>query len=90
MSSELYLAVVRLRIRNARLAAGLNQEEVADRADMAPRHYRRLEALTARKTNPTLEKLRAVALVLDVDVPALTGEPTGEEIDNVRDFVREA
>ena len=76
-----------MRIRTVRLAVGLKQEEVADRANLAPRHYRRLEALSTKKTNPTLEKLRDVAFALGTDVPALTGEPTDEELSHVQRFL---
>ena len=72
--------MVTLRIRRVRGALGLLQEDVADLAGIAPRHYRRLEALAGKRANPTLTLLRSVALALGTDVSALTLEPTAEEI----------
>ena len=56
-------------------------------ADITPRHYRRVEAYSDSKANPTLALLRAIAFALDTDVPMLTGEPTSEEIGKVEMYV---
>ena len=80
VSNDIYLAVVTLRIRKVRGALGLLQEDVAALAGTDPRHYRRVEALTGKRANPTLALLRSVALALNTDVSALTGEPTEEEV----------
>jgi DNA-binding XRE family transcriptional regulator len=76
-----YLAVVRARIKAARIARGLRQDDAAELAGIEPRSYQRLEAANAqRKFNPTLETLRAIAGVLGVTVAELTAEPTVEEL----------
>jgi transcriptional regulator with XRE-family HTH domain len=79
-----YLAVVRMRIKAARIARGLRQDDAAELAGIEPRSYQRLEAANAqRKFNPTLETLRAIAGVLGVTVAELTAEPTADELQAV-------
>lgn len=68
VSDAALLAIIRARIRAARLASNLSQEEVAAAANIEPRTYQHLENPTAkRKFNPRLETLLAVARALNVD-----------------------
>ena len=79
-----YLAVVRARIKAARIARGLRQDDAAELAGIEPRSYQRLEAANAqRRFNPTLETLRAIAGVLGVTVSELTAEPSLDELQAV-------
>jgi transcriptional regulator with XRE-family HTH domain len=53
MPDEVFLTVMRKRIRQARLAKGLRQEDVAELTDMPLRSYQRFEARTeTRLFNP--------------------------------------
>lgn len=59
------LRVVGTRIRQAREAAGLTQEQAAEAAGMDPRCWRRLEN---GEINPTLSTLARVAGALGIDL----------------------
>jgi transcriptional regulator with XRE-family HTH domain len=80
MSDELYLAVVRMRIREARKAASLKQEEVAERVDLIHRHYQRYEAASYPGFAMSLLTLRKIAKVLNCQVSDLVKEPTSDEV----------
>ena len=72
VSDAALLAIIRARIRAARLARNLSQEEVAAAANIEPRTYQHLENPTARrKFNPRLETLLAVARALSIDLGTL-------------------
>ena len=77
---DLYLAVVRHRIRAARKRAGLTQEDVAGRTNLPVRTIQRFEARGGNRFNPTLLTLRIIAAALHTDVPTLTREPHPDEI----------
>lgn len=55
-------------IRRRRAALGLSQEDVADRVDIATRHYQKLESA---QVNVTLRTLVKVAKALQVDLHSL-------------------
>jgi transcriptional regulator with XRE-family HTH domain len=84
-----YLSVVRNRIREARLAQGLRQEDVAEAAGLQLRTYQRFEALMAERGsfNPTLVSIRAIARSLNVDLETLGAEPSAQEIEAVNKAV---
>lgn len=76
---DVYLAVVRYRIRKARRRSGLTQEDVAERTNLPVRTIQRFEARTGNRFNPTLLSLRAIAAALHTDVPTLVREPQPDE-----------
>lgn len=79
--NDVYLAVLRLRIKRTRLALGLRQEDVAEKAEMLLRSYQRFEAYASkRRFNPTLSNLCAVAQALSTTVSELTRPPTEDEV----------
>ena len=81
MKDDPYLAVVRARIRSARAAKGLRQEDAANLAGIELRNWQRLENPNPiRKFNPTLETLRAIARALGTTVGDITKEPTAKEL----------
>jgi transcriptional regulator with XRE-family HTH domain len=81
VSDDPYLAVIRARIKAARTARNLRQEDAAEAAGIELRNWQRLEAVNpARKFNPTLETLRAVSRITGVTVSDLTREPTLDEL----------
>jgi transcriptional regulator with XRE-family HTH domain len=80
MSDELYLAVARMRIREARKAASLKQEEVTERVDLTHRHYQRYEAASYPGFAMSLLTLRKIAKVLHCQVSDLVKEPTSDEV----------
>jgi transcriptional regulator with XRE-family HTH domain len=82
--NDVYLAVLRLRIKRTRLALGLRQEDVAEKAEMLLRTYQRFEAhASKRHFNPTLSSLCAVAQALSMTVSELTRPATKREIDSL-------
>jgi transcriptional regulator with XRE-family HTH domain len=88
VSEEAFLIVLRRRVRRARNALGLTQEEVAELADMTLRHYQTFEITEAlgedqREFNPTLKSLRGIAKAVRVSLPSLVAEPTYEELAEV-------
>jgi len=62
-----------IRIRELRLAAGMTQDDLADRCGIFRTYMSRLET---GKANPTLSMIHALAGGLRVPVVALFGEPT--------------
>ncbi len=62
------LRILGVNIRQFRVAAGLTQESAAERADIEPRHWQKLEA---GEVNVTVNTLVAVAGALDVEIAAL-------------------
>ena len=80
MSEETYLAAVRLRIRKARQATQMLQEEVAEKVDLTHRHYQRYEAITHPKFAVSLLTLRRIAQALAVPISELTREANEDEL----------
>jgi transcriptional regulator with XRE-family HTH domain len=79
---EAFFAVVRARIKAARTAKRLRQEDAAELSGIELRNWQRLEGVRPRRNfNPTLETLWAVAHVLDITVGDLTKEPTTDELE---------
>ena len=76
---ELYLAVVRKRVREARRRTKLSQEQVAEQVDVTLRHYQRYEATTKPGFNASLLTLRAIGKVLGAEIDGLVREPSPEE-----------
>lgn len=75
VSDDLYLSLLKRRIKVAREAKGLTQKEVADMIDMKPEDFQRFESKTGKKPfNPTILTLRKIALALDLDTGELTRE----------------
>ena len=63
-----------LHLRDLRERSGLTQEEVVERAGMAPNTYQRYERGVSKQgkpTNPTLSSLVSIACAFDVDVREL-------------------
>ena len=90
MRNETYLSVVRHRIREARLARGLRQEDVAEAAGLQLRTYQRFEARKPEQGsfNPTLLSIRAIAQALGVELEVLAGEPSAQELEAVKKAAR--
>ena len=85
MFDDPFLAVVRARIKAARAAKKIRQEDAAELSGIELRNWQRLEGFNPRrKFNPTLETLRAVAHVLDTTVGDLTKEPTLDELEMLK------
>ena len=82
---EVYLAVVRKRVREARRRTKLSQEQVAERVDVTLRHYQRYEATTPPGFNASLLTLRAIGKVLEVDIASLVREPSLEEAEEIEE-----
>ena len=82
---EVYLAVVRKRVREARRRTKLSQEQVAERVDITLRHYQRYEATTKPGFNASLLTLRAIGRVLEVDIATLVREASSEEAIEVKE-----
>ena len=85
VDEELFLAVVRARVREARRKAGLIQEQVAEELDLTLRHYQRYEAKANPGFNASLLTLRAIGKVVGVELTALVEEPSSEELERVRE-----
>ena len=85
MSDDLYLAVVRMRVREARRATNLKQEAVAEQVDLTLRHYQRYEARTKYVFAMSLLTLRRIAQVLGADIATLTSEPSEKDIEKLKD-----
>lgn len=82
MQDDRFLAIIRARIRAARLARNQSQEEVAATAGLETRTYQHLENPATRlKFNPRLETLIAVAVALDVDLADLVRKPKAHELE---------
>ena len=80
---EVYLAVVRKRLREARRKTGLSQEQVAEQVNITLRHYQRYEAKAPPGFNASLLTLRAIGKVLGIDIASLVREPSREEMTEV-------
>lgn len=81
---ELFLAVLRMRIKKRRIERRLRQEDVAEEANMVLRTYQRYEAYNSEQFfNPTLRNVMAVARALATTVPDLTRELTKEEVEEL-------
>jgi transcriptional regulator with XRE-family HTH domain len=78
---EQFLAVIRARIRKARLDGNHSQEEIASVAGLETKTYQHLENPTSnRKFNPRLETLLAVAQAVGTSVVDLMQPATPAEI----------
>ena len=78
---DAFLELLRLRLRSARLARNLRQEDVAERTGMELRNYQRLESLTSkRRFNPTLLSLRGLANAVGISLSELVRDATAEEL----------
>lgn len=78
---DAFLELLRLRLRSARLARNLRQEDVAERTGMELRNYQRLESLTSRRRfNPTLLSLRGLANAVGISLSELVRDATLEEL----------
>lgn len=70
-----------MRIRKARHAKNLRQEDVAEKMNINLREYQRLERNSSGKNfNPTLFTLRALYHALELDPGDLLAEPSTEDI----------
>ncbi len=88
-NKETYLRIVQLRLSNARLAAGLTQEETADLADLPVRTYQGLEGVRdPRSFNPTLLTLRSVARAVNISLCDLTQDPSSEELQTLESTLK--
>lgn len=86
MSDDLYLTVLHQRIREARQATSLTQQEVAEQLHLTLRHYQRLERSSAKRiTDPSIALLRRLASVLNVNICHLVKEPTEVEVQNLEE-----
>lgn len=73
MSDEQFLAMIRIRVKDARLKLGFTQEEVAERVDLTVRQYQRYEGQKV-KGSMSLLTLRKISLVLGVELVDLVRE----------------
>jgi DNA-binding XRE family transcriptional regulator len=85
VSDELYLAVVRMRIREARKATSLKQEEVAEKVELTHRHYQRYEAANYPGFAMSLLTLRKIAKVLNREMSDLVKEPSAKELERLKE-----
>jgi transcriptional regulator with XRE-family HTH domain len=84
-SEDDFVAVLRMRIRDARAKSKARQEDIAERVDMPVRSYQRFEAFQSVKPfNPTILWLRRIAHALGTELSDLVREPTSEEIERAR------
>lgn len=85
VEEDLFLQVLRMRIRQARKRLNLTQDDMAERTHMNLRHYQRFEAFkTQENFNPNLQQLRQVALALQVPLGTLFEETTPDEIQELK------
>ena len=82
MTEAPFFAVLRMRIRKARLAKGIRQEDLAELAGLQLRSYARFEAVKPDRGrfNPTVRTLRIIAKALDLELPDLMHEPQESEL----------
>ena len=81
VSDDQFFAVVRARIRRARLHHNHSQDEVATAAGLESKTYQRLEnPAPRRKFNPRLETLMAVARAVGLEIDELLRPATADEI----------
>jgi transcriptional regulator with XRE-family HTH domain len=79
--------VIRLRVREARKAAGLNQEHASERAGIDVRVWQRFETRQPRTADARLLTLYKIAKGLDLDMCYLVREPSKAELQAVRDWL---
>lgn len=72
--------VIRLRIRRARSALGLSQEEVAGRVGIDVRAIQRYEARVTDVRDPRLKTLYTIAIALGIDLDYLIRQPSADEL----------
>jgi transcriptional regulator with XRE-family HTH domain len=82
---DMFLVVLRRRIKQRRNALGITQEVAAEKANMTLRHYQTFEIEFRRKHgerefNPTLKSLRGIAQALDVSLLDLLRDPSLDEL----------
>jgi transcriptional regulator with XRE-family HTH domain len=81
VSREQYIAVVKGRIRDARVKTGLTLEQAAEALNVSLRYYQRLEGHSQKaKFNPELETLLSLCEVLEVEVSELLKPLTVSEL----------
>ena len=79
---EAYFAVIRARLKAARLARGLRQEDLSEQTGIDLRNIQRLEGRSAaRRFNPELRTLLTLANALSVDLGDLVKRPTAHELE---------
>jgi transcriptional regulator with XRE-family HTH domain len=83
---RLLFAVIRLRIRRARLANGLSQEEAAGRIPADVRVLQRYEARESDVSDPRLKTLYKLAAAVGVDLAELVRPPAEEELKALADI----
>jgi transcriptional regulator with XRE-family HTH domain len=85
VAEDPFLAVIRLRVRKARLAQGLRQLDVAEALDIEQRSYQRFEAIKPDhgRFNPSVMMLRKIALAINLTLPELVQEATPDEIKEI-------
>jgi transcriptional regulator with XRE-family HTH domain len=77
---RLFFAVIRRRIRQARVANGLSQEEAAGRIRMDVRVLQRYEARQTDVSDPRLKTLYKLAVAVGIDLTDLLRSPSEEEL----------
>ena len=78
------MAVLKLRVRDARIAMDLRQEDAAEAANLQLRTYQRFESPHDKKEfNPSIMTVRAVAQAVGLTMCALTLEPTQTELERI-------
>ena len=84
MSDDLFLAVLRMRIKKLRIERRLRQEDVAEKAGMVLRTYQRFEAYNSEQPfNPTLRNMMSIADSLATTLSDMTREPTEAELEEL-------
>lgn len=81
MPHDAYVAVIKLRIRQARIERNLRQEDVAEQLHISLRSYQRFESQVAdRPFDPKLTSLLMIAEALDLDICELVRAPSWREL----------
>lgn len=83
MPHDAYVAVIKLRIRRARLERSLRQEDVAEQLHISLRSYQRFEAQAGKPFEPKLMSLVAIAGALQLDICELVRAPNSRELRQV-------
>ncbi len=83
MPHDAYVAVIKLRIRRARLERSLRQEDVAEQLHISLRAYQRFESQAGKPFEPKLTSLVAIAEALQLDICELVRAPERRELRQV-------
>ena len=84
LDATVLIAILKTRIKAARLRAGLTQENMADALGHSVVYYQRFEGLNHRRTfNPTILTLFRLCDVLQIELDELVHPPTEDEINNL-------